>query len=122
MRTVWSVFAVLTTSVLLAFSAQAQERDPTQPPARAQAAPAAQAGKPGQAAVPEIDSAAVLLRDGKAYLVVGTRLYAAGQKIGPYTLERVSETEVWLRNGKELRKLQRFTGIERRTSTERSTP
>lgn len=120
MRTAWTTFTALAFA-LLALPASAQERDPTQPPARAQAAPAAEA-KPGQAALPEINAASVLLRDGKPYLVVGTRLYAAGQKIGPYTLERVSETEVWLRNGKELRKLQRFTGIERRTSTERSTP
>ena len=122
MRAAWTNFTAVCAFVVLTMPASAQERDPTQPPARAQAAAAAEAGKPGQPAVPEIDSAAVLVRDGKPYLVVGTRLYAAGQKIGPYTLERVSETEVWLRNGKELRKLQRFTGIERRTSTERSTP
>jgi hypothetical protein len=106
-------------ALLLALPLAAQERDPTQPPARAQVATGTDSGKP---ATPEIDSAAVIRRDGKPYLVVGTRLYAAGQKVGPYTLERVSETEVWLRNGKELRKLQRFTGIERRTSIERSTP
>jgi len=123
MRTAVMIPILLLSSFALlnGLPAGAQERDPTQPPPRAQLAPAPEA-KPDQPAAPEIDSGAVLLRDGKYYLVVGTRLYAAGQKIGPYTLERVSETEVWLRYGKELRKLQRFTGIERRTSTERSTP
>lgn len=105
-------------ALLCVFPLAAQERDPTQPPARAQA-PHVDAGKP---AAPEIDSAAVVVRDGKPFLVVGTRLYCAGEKLGPYVIERVGETEVWLRNGKELRKIQRFTGIERRTSTERSTP
>ena len=41
---------------------------------------------------------------------------------GAFTVERIGETEVWLRNGKELRKIQRFSGIERHTATERPTP
>ena len=98
--------------------ALAQERDPTQAPAKVYAAPA-ESTKPAE---PLVDSATVLVRDGKSYLVVGTRLYAVGQSIGAYKIERIGETEVWLRNGKELRKIQRFTGIERHTATERPTP
>lgn len=106
--------------MLPAIPVGAEERDPTQPPARAQA----QASQPAadKSSTPEIDSAAIVVRDGKPFLVVGTRLYSKGEKLGPFIIERVGETEVWLRNGKELRKIQRFTGIERRTSTERSTP
>jgi hypothetical protein len=59
---------------------------------------------------------AVLIRDGKPYLVEGTRLYAVGQKIGGYRIERISETEVWLRGSDGLRKVPRFNGIQRKPS------
>jgi hypothetical protein len=65
----------------------------------------------------------VVVRDGKPLLVVGTRLYQQGQQIGLFKIERISETEVWLRNGKEVHKIARFAGIERRAAApERSTP
>jgi hypothetical protein len=113
-------------ALLCSGTLQAFERDPTQAPAGALTAPATAAATaaadPGPMAVPELDAAAVLVRDGKRYLVVGTRLYTQGQSIGPVKIERISETEVWLRNGKELRKIQRFSGIERQAATERQIP
>jgi hypothetical protein len=115
-------FALMALAVLaFVLPSMAQERDPTRPPAGAftQAPPPGEAAKP---ALPEVDSAAVVVREGKPYLVSGTRLFAVGQSIGPYKIERIGETEVWLRNGKELRKIQRFSGIERHTATERPTP
>ena len=116
------VFASMALAVLAAvLPARAQERDPTRPPAGAvTVAPAP--GEVAKPALPEVDSAAVVVREGKPYLVAGTRLFAVGQSIGPYKIERIGETEVWLRNGKELRKIQRFSGIERHTATERPTP
>jgi hypothetical protein len=33
-------------------------------------------------------------------------------------IERINETEIWLRKGKELLKLPRFSGIERKPSAE----
>jgi hypothetical protein len=59
---------------------------------------------------------AVVVRNGKPFLVVGTRLYAQGQKVGQMRVERITETEVWLREGKELRKVPRFSGIQRTVS------
>jgi hypothetical protein len=94
-------------------------RDPTVPPPAVTAAP-------GEAAATlpiSTDSLSVVVRDGKPMLVVGTRLYQQGQQIGAYRIERISETEVWLRNGRELHKIARFAGIERRAAApERSTP
>jgi hypothetical protein len=58
----------------------------------------------------------VVLRDSKPFLVVGTRLYSPGQKMGQYKIDRITETEVWLRDGALLRKLPRFTGIVRSES------
>ncbi len=95
----------------LAGTAWAQEvRDPTVAPPEASAAP----GAPGQAA--PAAGMAVVVQDGKPHLVVGTRLVAVGQKVGNARLERITETEIWLREGKQLRKLPRFNGIQRRVA------
>ena len=103
------LLALLTGSAL-----QAQVlRDPTQAPVAAIPVPD---GALAQSSSLGDDGAAVVVRGGKPYLVSGTRLYAVGQKIGPNRIERISETEVWLRNGTELRKIQRFAGIVRRAA------
>lgn len=92
----------------------AQERDPTEPPA--QALPPA--GGEGQNTNPKTpwgsDGMAVVVRDGKSYLVVDTRLYTTGQKVGAWRIERITETEIWLKDGAVRRKVARFDGIERR--------
>jgi hypothetical protein len=59
---------------------------------------------------------AVLVRQGVPYLVVGTRLYARGQKVGQARIERITETEVWLREAGLVRKIQVFGGIQRQAS------
>ena len=56
----------------------------------------------------------IIVRDGKPFLAVGTRLYAQGQTLGAAVVERISETEVWLREGRELHKVSQFAGIQRR--------
>lgn len=97
----------------LAGRADAQSlRDPTLPPV--------QAGLASTAAVVkslsiETGALTVLVRDGRPYLVVGTRLYAQGQKLGQAHIERISETEVWFLEGGVLHKVPRFSGIQRRT-------
>ena len=55
----------------------------------------------------------VIVRDGRPYLVVGTRLLAQGQKLGEARIERIGETEIWLREGGVLRKIQRYPGVRR---------
>lgn len=86
-------------------------RDPTLPPADAGAP-----GAPAAAATPSLASSAttVIVRNGRAYLAVGTRLYAQGAKLGQARIERITETELWLREGGVLRKVPLFDGIARR--------
>lgn len=97
-------------AVLLPFAsapalAQAQ-RDPTVAPTQAET------GGVGQA--PEATPGyAVIIQDGKPHLVVGTRLVPVGQKVGNARLERITETEIWFREGGQLRKEARFAGITR---------
>lgn len=97
----------LTLALLLgAAPAAAQEsRDPTIAPAETGAAGASPTGTEGMT---------VLMRDGAPYLVVGTRLYAPGDKVGNLRVERISETEVWFHDGTALIKVARFGGIVRK--------
>lgn len=89
-------------------------RDPTLPPAEAGLADPALGGKSSGV---EPGAMTVIVRNGHPYLVVGTRLYAQGQKLGQARIERISEAEIWLREGGVLRKVSRFPGIQRRTVT-----
>ena len=94
---------------LMAFLAVAQDRDPTLAPTEAAAGSTVLPGAPGAV----MQGSNVIVRDGKPHLVVGTRLVAVGQKVGTARLERITETEIWLREGKELTKVPRFAGIQR---------
>ncbi len=104
--------AVLVMTWMNAVSAQPL-RDPTVAPAAA--------GMSGDAAPrPEktlkTGSISVLTRDGVHYLMLGTRLYGVGQHIGQARVERITETEVWLREAGQLQKIQVFSGIQRRAA------
>lgn len=97
--------------LLLAGQVVAQDlRDPTLPPAEARLVNPTADGKP---ASPALAAMTIIVRDGRPYLAVGTRLYAQGEKLGQARVERITETEVWLREGKVLRKVSQFSGIER---------
>lgn len=99
--------SILLLGVLLT-GVQAAERDPTAaPPELVQGA--LLPGAPGAV----LQGSNVIVRDGQPHLVVGTRLVAVGQTVGEARLERITETEIWLREGKQLRKLPRFAGIQR---------
>ncbi|MDO8262776.1 MAG: hypothetical protein Q7T21_06080 [Gallionella sp.] len=89
-------------------------RDPTMPPAEAGFASTATGGKSLSV---EPGAMTVIVRGGRPYLAVGTRLYAQGQQLGQARIERISETEVWLREGGVLRKVSQFPGVQRRTVT-----
>lgn len=83
----------------------AQEgRDPTIAPGESAAVGPSPVGEEGMT---------VLVRDGKSFLVVGTRLYTVGDKVGMMRVDRITESEVWLHDGRALIKVQRFAGIER---------
>lgn len=92
-------------------SASAQSlRDPTLPPLESglvdpATRPVVLGAEPG--------AMSIIVRSGRPYLVVGTRLLSQGQKLGQARIERISETEVWLREDGVLRKVAQFPGIER---------
>jgi hypothetical protein len=89
--------------------AMAQDgRDPT-------VAPTETSTTPALASPVVAEGMTVVMRDDKAYLVVGTRLYLPGDKVGTFSVERITETQVWLRDATKLIKVPRFAGIERKS-------
>lgn len=96
--------------LLLGVAGAQSLRDPTLPPLDAGVAVT-----PNAARSLSFDSSAttVIVRNGRRYLAVGTRLYAPGEKLGQARIERITETELWLREGGVLRRLPFFDGIER---------
>lgn len=90
----------------LSFSAAAQGlRDPTVPPVEAglQTPSMAQPTNPV-----ETEGMVVVVRDGKPYLMQGSRLVAVGAMVDGKQLEKITETEIWFRNGKQRLKVPRF--------------
>lgn len=88
------------------------QRDPTQPPFASQ--PSGES-RPTTAAT-ESPSWAVIVIDGRPHLVVGTKLYAEGQQLGQARIERITETEIWMRQGGALRKNAIYRGVIRRAA------
>lgn len=102
----WLLCALL---AALALNAQAQ-RDPTLPPGSgAGVSGGAATHRAGQGRWP------VIAVDGKLHVAIGTRLYAEGQMLGSARIERITETEVWLRERRELRKVPLYGGVQRRS-------
>ena len=83
-------------------------RDPTQPPGAGMGS----ATVPGRAEAP---TWSVIVVDGKRHVATGTRLYAEGQMLGRARIERITETEIWLREGQALRKVPLYAGVQRRS-------
>lgn len=109
MRTLLLVSGVLSGVLCLPGTAWAQ-RDPTLPPGWSQGdAPA----RPARQA----SGRAVVVVNGQARLVVGTRLLAEGDQLGSARIERITETELWLREGSTLRKLPHFPAAQRQAAS-----
>ncbi|MDH5709602.1 MAG: hypothetical protein OEY75_10855 [Hylemonella sp.] len=56
----------------------------------------------------------IVVIDGQPHLAQDGRLYAQGQQMGRSKIERITETEIWLRQGGRLRKITFFSGVTRR--------
>jgi hypothetical protein len=93
---------------LMACIAYAQSlRDPTIAPTLANNTAASASGRGTRAPM------SILSVNGKFHLMVGTRLYSQGQKIGESLIVSIGETEVWFCEGAHLRKVSNFSGVRR---------
>lgn len=107
LKSPWKVTGLALVAVLLANPLAAQEsRDPTVAPG--------ETGSTASQTPTGVAGSTVVVRDGVPYVVVGTRLYAPGDRFGNMRVERISETEVLLHDGTALVRMPRFAGIERK--------
>ena len=83
-------------------------RDPTEPPSIYFAKPGT-ARNPLDGFRPEH----MVAVDGQRYLVWKGRRYGVGDSVLGARIERLDESEVWLRSNGDLRKLNLFTGVEK---------
>ena len=107
----WLLLSVTMLMSMTGLALAQSSRDPTIPPSAALPAQPA-SGAPGTTET--LAPLSVIVRNGKPFVVMGTRLYAQGQMLGQARIERIAETEIWLREGKQLRKVQLFSGVTRR--------
>ena len=89
--------------------------DPTRPPDVSSAIGSDYA--PGQATGPVLQS--VLVGPKRAQAIINGQMVKVGDKFGGAVVVKIDESEVVLRNGKDLRKLKLFPGIEKRSSSDR---
>lgn len=108
---------------LAAAGAPATPRDPTRPPQPelgATLAPTAgdgaRAAAPAAAEPPAVQQ--LLVVDGRRYAVVGSRLYAEGERLGPWRVERIEDAAVVLR----LRDRQHRVALHAQVSKRPPTP
>ena len=106
----WLLLVLVSPTALTGWAAaDAPLRDPTQPPPTF-GAPGANTRLPIDMLRPE----QLVTIDGVIYLIWNGRRYKTGDTIAGARIERVSESEVWLKSDGKLRKLPVFVGVEKR--------
>ncbi len=93
------------TVLWLPFAAAQALRDPTIPPPEA-GLPSTQTDIRPEAV--EQEPLSVVVRNGQSYVVWGSHLVAPGAILNGRRLEKITATEVWLRDGKQRLKVPRF--------------
>lgn len=97
------------TVLWLPFATAQALRDPTVPPMEAGLQPSITSDESGTPTTfLEREGMAVVVRDGKSYVMRGSHLIAPGAMVDGKRLEKITETEIWLRDGKQRVKVPRF--------------
>lgn len=86
--------------------------DPTRPPGFAE--PAGTAASPVQSGEPVLQ--AVVLEANRKYAVISGQIVRLGESYAGARLVQISESEVTLRDGKDMKKLKLVPGIDKRPS------
>ncbi len=113
-RAAWGFAVLLVTGTAAAQSTGAPSplRDPTRPPA---AYSAALNPSPAVSAAQVFQPRQVMAVDGERYLIWNSRRYKVGDTIEGAKLERIGDSEIWLRGAEGLRKLSLYAGVEKST-------
>ncbi len=88
--------------------------DPTRPPSINRTSTGEDAGGPVLQSV--------LIAPGRKEAVISGRTVKVGHQVGEARVETIAETEVILRNGKDVQVLKLFPGIEKKPATRLSSP
>ncbi len=101
-------------------TASAAPRDPTVPPAEAQAAMAAR--NAGSAPADEAGGAPmprhIVVSNGRSYVVERGRRFGVGDALGNARIERIDSDAVWLREGSSTRRVPLYAGVTKRSAIE----
>lgn len=88
------------------------ERDPTRPPELGTpAAPASPAAAPNAVATPPH---ALLVVDGRRYVLEGSRLRGVGDRLGKARIQNIEDAAVVVRDDGGVRRLPLYTGVVKR--------
>lgn len=90
--------------------------DPTRPPAALNSRPEPAAGTQAGGAVLQ----SVLISPTRKAAIISGRTVALGENFGDAKVVKITETEVVLRNGKEMQTLKLFPDIEKRPGASRT--
>lgn len=117
LKTMWVALVVAIGMMPIAASAQVL-KDPTRPPASHGASGNDGATGAAPVSVPVLQS--VLISPGRMVAIISGQTVKLGDQIGDARVIKITETEVVLRNGKDLQTLKLFPNIEKKASNGRS--
>lgn len=103
------IFALVMSAGACAAAVAAALRDPTQPPP-GYGAPRAAAPAPAE----DFRPTHLVTVEGRRYIVWRGKRYGVGDSIDGARIERLDESEVWLRSGGSLRKHPLYPGTEKK--------
>jgi hypothetical protein len=102
--------------VLASAGAQEAPRDPMQPPPSLR--PAASPGGSATAEPPPVVARHLMVVDGVRYVIDNGRRRGVGDLLGGARIERIEDSAVVVRNGKQLQRLPLFAGVVKRPVAE----
>lgn len=88
-------------------------RDPTLPPTGFES----RVLNPGPASNGDQQLQAILIAPGRSFATIGGQSFRVGDSLGDARIVKINESEVVLRNGKEVSRLKLFPGIEKQASS-----
>lgn len=105
-------------ALLLTGGAAAQDgpRDPMQPPPAMR--PAAPPGGPAAAEPPAVVARHLMVIDGVRWVIDNGRRRGVGDLLGGARIERIEDSAIVVRNGKQLQRLPLFAGVVKRAVPE----
>ncbi len=113
---------LITAGLLLAGTAAASDsaRDPMQPPPAQR--PAAAPGSGNLADAAPVVARHLMVIDGVRYVIADGRRLGVGDLLGGARIERIDDSAIVVRHGRQLQRLPLFAGVVKRPVPESATP